>query len=115
MRILAVDDDKNYLYILEKWLSGTHLTTVDNAFDAIRELQKNRYDLVIADIYMPEMSGIKLVEYIKKKFYVKILILTNDHTYNINRLENIKHKYQKPNSKSELLEIIEKIIKDNDK
>jgi CheY-like chemotaxis protein len=59
-RILVVDDNDNNREIVEACLSdgGYRVDTIDNATEAIRLLQKERYDLVLMDIQMPVMDGV---------------------------------------------------------
>ncbi len=66
--ILIVDDEKNYLVVLEALLGpeGYEILTADNARDAIRLIEESELDLVITDIKMPGISGMKLLEEAKK-------------------------------------------------
>jgi len=59
-RILVVDDNDNNREIVQAYLSdsGYRVDTIDNATEAIRLLQKDRYDLVLMDIQMPVMDGV---------------------------------------------------------
>ena len=66
--ILVVDDEKNYLLVLETLLSpeGYEVRTSTNAQDAIRLVREADLDLVITDMKMRGMSGMELLEEIKK-------------------------------------------------
>ena len=66
--ILIVDDEKNYLVVLEALLSpeGYEIITTDNTNEALRLIRESDLDLVITDIKMPGMSGMELLEEIKK-------------------------------------------------
>jgi len=66
--ILIVDDEKNYLVVLEALLApeGYEVLTVDNAHDALRLVQESDLDLVVADMKMPGMSGMELLDESKK-------------------------------------------------
>ena len=58
-KILIVDDEKDALLILEKELAGRGYSVIsaDNGSDALN-LAKSQYpDLIILDIWMPEMDG----------------------------------------------------------
>jgi len=58
-KILIVDDEKDALFILEKELAsrGYSVISADNGSDALK-LAKSQYpDIIILDIWMPEMDG----------------------------------------------------------
>lgn len=62
--ILVVDDEKNYLVVLEALLSGEgyEVITADNARDALRHITDSDVDLVITDMKMPGMDGMELLK-----------------------------------------------------
>jgi len=66
--ILIVDDEKNYLIILEALLApeGYEIITVDNALNALRFVKEMDLDLVITDMKIPKMDGIELLDEVKK-------------------------------------------------
>lgn len=46
-----------------------------NGKEAIELLKKNRYDLVLMDLQMPEMNGYETADYIRKEMKLKIPII----------------------------------------
>jgi two-component system NtrC family response regulator len=62
--VLIVDDEKNYLVVLEALLGpeGYEILTASSAQDAIRLIQGSDLDLVITDMKMPGKSGMQLLE-----------------------------------------------------
>lgn len=66
--ILIVDDEKNYLVVLEALLAqeGYEIVTADNARSALRLIEESDLDLVITDMKMPGMNGMDLLEESKK-------------------------------------------------
>jgi len=66
--ILVVDDEKNYLLVLDTLLSeeGYEVITAESGIKALQILEEAELDLVVTDLKMPKMSGIKLLEHIKK-------------------------------------------------
>ncbi|XP_058093802.1 two-component response regulator ORR26 isoform X3 [Magnolia sinica] len=68
LRVLVVDDDLTWLKILEKMLKkcSYEVTTCCLAIDALNLLRerKNRFDIVISDVNMPDMDGFKLLEHV---------------------------------------------------
>jgi PAS domain S-box-containing protein len=67
MRLLYVDDDKIALNVGKKLFSlyFKKVDTASSAKEAISKIENNRYDIVITDIVMPEMSGFDLAKEIK--------------------------------------------------
>jgi two-component system sensor histidine kinase BarA len=58
-RVLVVDDNPINLELISTLLSnrGITVTAVDNGLDAVKEAEANRYDLMIMDVHMPDVSG----------------------------------------------------------
>ena len=52
------------LHLLNKWVVDSAVTTTSQATTALRMLRenKNKFDLVISDVHMPDMDGFKLLE-----------------------------------------------------
>lgn len=61
-RILVADDEETVRIFLKRALEhkGYDLTCVPDGHSALRALQKDRYDLLISDIVMPEIDGVTL-------------------------------------------------------
>ena len=71
MRVLIVDDEPLARSALEQALCGRNdIETLDSAIDAIQALemmQNEKYDVVLLDIRMPELSGIELADRLNKR------------------------------------------------
>lgn len=72
LRILLVDDEafiRQGLRLLIDWKSqGFEIVEeASNGLEAIDFLRKNEVELIIADIKMPEMDGLELIEYIRRE------------------------------------------------
>ncbi|OME72028.1 histidine kinase [Paenibacillus sp. FSL A5-0031] len=79
--VLAVDDDPINLKILENILSGESfdIFAVTSGNDALSHLNTRVWDLVIADVMMPHMSGYELTRVIRERYSsseLPILLLT---------------------------------------
>lgn len=79
--VLVVDDDEVNLAVLREALDGHvgHIATVTSGFRALELLSRREWDLVIADIMMPGISGLHLTRVIRERFTVTelpILLLT---------------------------------------
>jgi len=67
-RVLVVDDEQVILDFVSRVLTdeGHEVDTVDNAADALRKIESERYGLILLDIKMPGMSGIELYNHLQK-------------------------------------------------
>jgi two-component system LytT family response regulator len=71
MRVLIVDDEPLARSALQQALCGRNdIEALDSAVDAIQALDmmhKEKYDVVLLDIRMPELSGIELADRLNKR------------------------------------------------
>jgi len=78
--VLIVDDEVEFRDYLSRDLSDKYNTYVaKNGVDALEILQKEKIDLVVSDIMMPEMDGIELCNSIKgttEYSHVPVILLT---------------------------------------
>lgn len=79
--ILIVDDDPINLQVLQSILSVDHydITTATSGKEALEQLNKKEWNLVIADVMMPKMSGYELAKMVRKQYSLTelpILLLT---------------------------------------
>jgi two-component system chemotaxis response regulator CheY len=68
MKVLIVDDFATMRRILRnilKQIGFTNITEADDGSTALKELKKEKYDLILCDWNMPEMPGIDLLNTIK--------------------------------------------------
>jgi DNA-binding response OmpR family regulator len=79
MKILVADDEEKIVEQLKKYLEKNKYS-VDTALDgerALKLIKENNYDIVFLDDNMPWLTGLEIVEYIKKnKLNPKTVILT---------------------------------------
>lgn len=82
LRVLVVDDDLICLKILEKMLQNCHyeVTTCSRAVVALSMLRerKGAFDLVLSDVYMPDMDGFKLLEHIGLEMDLPVIMMSAD-------------------------------------
>lgn len=77
--ILIIDDAQNTLEILERWLTNYGFTvyTSTNVESGIEVLDNTPIDLIITDLKMPRVSGLKMVQYVKENYKdVEIIMIT---------------------------------------
>lgn len=76
--ILIADDEKEILEICEMFLTkeGFNVIKAQNGQEAINYFKNEKIDLVILDIMMPKITGIQVLEYIRKNSAVPVIFLT---------------------------------------
>ncbi len=79
-KILVVDDEDALRTVLSVGLTSKGYNVVSTASDgdeAISELQKETFDLVVLDINMPRTNGFEVLKFIKEKHSnTKVVMLT---------------------------------------
>lgn len=78
IKILLVDDEPDILEIIGYNLSveGYQIITAENGAKAVKKAKKERPQLIIMDVMMPEMDGIEACEQIRKIPELKNTIIT---------------------------------------
>jgi len=78
-KILVVDDEDALRTVLSAELNseGYDVATAADGMEALAELQKSKFDLVLLDIKMPNMNGFEVLKVIKEKYTgTKVIMLT---------------------------------------
>ncbi len=86
-KLLIVEDEKHQreLYAMEFEDEGYEVDQAANGKEAVDLVKKNRYDLVIMDIRMPEMDGIEaLGKILSRDKKIPIVIYTAYSNYKSN-------------------------------
>ena len=79
MRILIADDEKSFVEPLSDRLirKGHQVESAYNGLSALMLIKKNKYDIILLDHNMPELTGLELVTYIRKnKIDTKLVMIT---------------------------------------
>lgn len=68
MRILLVEDDKNFGYVLKGELAddGHEIDLAQDGVEGVMKFIDGNYDFVLLDIKMPKLDGINALRIIKK-------------------------------------------------
>jgi two-component system NtrC family sensor kinase len=82
-RILVVDDEQMVRDFINRVLTGEghKIDTVDNAADALKKIESQKYNLILMDIKMPGMNGVglyKSIQEISKSLAQRIVFTTGD-------------------------------------
>lgn len=79
--VLYVEDEamirEEFSLFLKRFFA--HVDTASNGEEGLEAALNNRYDLVISDIQMPKMSGLEMIEEIKKHIPYQATLLVSAH------------------------------------
>ncbi len=78
IKILLVDDEPDILEIVGYNLSneGYQIITAENGIEAVKKAKKEKPQVIILDVMMPEMDGIETCEVIRKNPDLKDTVIT---------------------------------------
>jgi DNA-binding response OmpR family regulator len=116
--ILLIDDDdqdrKLVKIILED--AGYRFVTVDSAQHGLRLLQDEEVDLILVDIFMPDMDGLELIPILRKTRPASKIIAITAGSGERNYLYIAKHlgahdTLMKPFTRHELLDVVSAQLK----
>jgi DNA-binding NtrC family response regulator len=117
-KILIVDDEKDMLVLLQRIISEEtdhELVTTTNPLKAIELFNNRAFDLVITDLKMPKMDGIRLLEEVKKsRPKTSVVILTAYATIEtaVEAIQKGAYDYiTKPFRRERILLTIDKVMK----
>ncbi|RME09615.1 MAG: DNA-binding response regulator, partial [Aquificota bacterium] len=78
MRVLLVEDDQHIGTMLVEGLSheGFYVDWVKDGYSAINSILEKDYDLVLLDIMLPKMDGLRVCKRIREIRDIPIIMLT---------------------------------------
>ena len=113
-KLLIVEDEQNQreLYAMELEDEGYDIDQAANGREAVELIKKNKYDLVVLDIRMPEMDGIEtLGKILSRDKKIPIVIYTAYSNYKSNFMTWTADAYvTKSSNLSELKDKIKEIL-----
>lgn len=115
IKVLLIDDNAQLIDMVKQYFSSHAVIEVSdvasNGNEGLLLLEKNQYDIVLLDLIMPGMDGIKLLEECeKRKINARIIVLTSYNSPEVIRKVSglgIKYFMLKP---FELSELEEKVL-----
>jgi two-component system NtrC family response regulator len=116
-RILVVDDEKNYLVVLDALLSeaGHEVISASGGAQALILLEEDEPDLMLTDMRMPQMSGLELIGKVKERHPDLLVIVMTAYGTVENAVEAMKSGavdyIMKPFENQELLLTMDKALK----
>ena len=116
--ILLIDDDDQDRKIVKIILedAGYRFVTVDSGQHALRLLEHQEVDLILVDIFMPDMDGLELIPVLRKTRPATKIIAITSGSGEKNYLDVAKHlgahdTLKKPFSRQELLDAVASQLK----
>src|SRR5262245_16647448 len=119
-RFLVVEDSPTLRQLVTfslKRLKNTHVTEASNGVDALKKLSDGKFHLLIVDINMPLMDGLKLLSIVRKDVthgQIPVIIVTTEGAA-VDREKGLKlgaNAYlTKPIQTNDLLNTVREILK----
>lgn len=117
-KILVADDDLDMLDLLKTLLSkaGYAVITAENGLEAVEKAQKELPALVMLDIHMPKMDGLKACKAIKSGQLTKsmpvVMLTVEGSMVEIQQAMGYGAKtyLTKPSSREEILKVVKSIL-----
>ena len=116
MKILIIEDDPELAMVLSSYLGkyGMEVTAVEDPYIGLSTLTQQDFDLVILDLTLPGMDGLEVVEKIREKSDIPIIISSarDDITDKVIGMERGADDYMpKPYDPRELVTRIKTILR----
>ena len=115
--ILIVDDEKTVLDVVHEMVAGQGYQCVSTTspIEALQQVRKEKFDLLILDVYMPEMSGMLFhakLRMVDHELY-KSTIFISGYVSLVELREHLNSSpafLEKPFKAKELVEVIARMI-----
>lgn len=80
-KVLIIDDEKQILGLLSRIISleGYEVVRADSCKAGLKQMEKQRPEVVLCDVYLPDGSGVELVAALKEKYPLSEIILLTAH------------------------------------
>ena len=113
IKILIADDNKAIAMALDLKLQneGFEVKTVFNGNEALTELEKEKFDLLVLDLIMPQLNGFGVLKGIKEKGIKTPVIVSSDlsQSEDINKVKELGAVDFFVKSDMSVVEMVEKI------
>ena len=120
--ILVVEDQPDYLYVLNYWLESAlegsqfEVITAQDGMQALKMIRDNLPDLIIMDIILPRLDGLQVCRMIKfdKKFeHIPVILVSSIPGGDVReRAMKVKadHFFPKPVNMEEFVKVLKQYI-----
>jgi len=119
-RILVIDDEAIVRVSCERVLrpEGYDVVVTPKGTDAIELLEREKFDLVLTDLKMPDMDGLEVLKHIKEKWPEIIVIIITGYGTISTAVQAIKmgaYEYiEKPFTPEDILNAVRKALGDTE-
>ncbi len=116
-RILVVDDKQSFRFMVKGYLddAGYRTTCVAGGTEALAELERSSFDLVMSDMVMPDMDGMALLHQVRSSYPQLPFVLVTAHGSVDSAVAAMKEGADdyllKPLNREELLLVMERLLK----
>jgi two-component system response regulator HydG len=116
VRVLVVDDDAMMRDALRDTLTseGYVVQVVENAIQGVAELERQEWDLVLADLSLPRVSGLELLDRVKRSWPATEVIVITGQGSIATAVDAIKrgayHYVTKPFTADEILHLVRQAL-----
>ncbi len=117
-RVLVIDDEAIVRVSCERVLvpAGYEVTVTSRGDEAIELLEKEKFDLVLTDLKMPDMDGLEVLKVIKERWPdVQVVIITGYGTIStaVQAIKMGAYEYiEKPFTPEDILEVVNKALEE---
>ncbi len=119
--VLVVEDSsamRSFIASTVEEIEGVRATEAASGFEALKELPRKQFDLIITDINMPDINGLELVRFIREndRYQDCPLVIVSTESSQRDRERGLAlgaNSYLvKPFSPSDLRDCVERFLKD---
>jgi CheY-like chemotaxis protein len=120
-KIFVVDDNRDITDLMKLMLesSGYSCETANSGPEALDQIRNSKFDLILLDMAMPQISGIDVLDKISRDSNTRCnIVLFTASSLTESDIENFKKRgaldcIRKPITKAKLLETISKCLRSN--
>lgn len=118
-RILVIDDEESVRFVVKEMLEfeGYEVTTAPNGKVGLQLFRKKPTDLILTDIFMPEMEGLETIRELHRDFpQLKIIAMSGGGESGMLSFLSFAKRFgalrtlRKPFSREELLEVVKELL-----
>ena len=116
-RVLIVDDEPKILKIfgLKLKLTGFEVVTTTSGIDAIELVRSQKFDVILLDMLMPDISGMDVLREIRSFSQIPIIMFTaRDNIFEMAKQSGANGYIPKPVNPDDLIKKIKAVLDEND-